>query len=539
MNFEYIKRSDEFKELYTFEQKIIAKTDINEKLLKKYGLLNHEWIEKYKNNYNYEFYLQTGQIMYNSIENIFIIEALSPKLKNFWLDENKKKIEINIPHKFVLVSKKFIDLISKNFNAEGERERLLRLCYEALMIQKNLFIIDNEKNMILYYLLNKNNKIFNIHSILKYTNQEQMSNEIKVILKEDFNNYLNERNISIYNQSQKILLNGQKIGLFYSLIFNKLNKNQINISDINENINKIKNKNILSLNEYLNSIFLCLYQFKDLNQGISVKNNDVNQNEAIIIVNDFFKNFQTFKKKSFKKIHSVFKYEIPYTYNKTISLIFKRLNPEKIQDNKNTLDNNYNQTIQFDEKEQKLIFLRNHETNSIIQKLFFCIQETGIYCPTCSLNSYEFKYLNYISITNILQNKIQNNIFRVIKTKKNIKCNFCGITNDLFFTRHITDFSKIIIIILGDIYDFNFKENLNIVNYNIRYELICFIDQKNEVYFKKDNVWNSYDINYNEQRIKSIDNIKPVVLFYELEKNNRDNHNSSNKINNSNFNICN
>lgn len=123
-----------------------------------------------------------------------------------------------------------------------KEKRLLRLCYEALMIQKNLFIIDNEKNMILYYLLNKNNKIFNIHSILKYTNQEQMNNEIKVILKEDFNNYLNERNISIYNQSQKILLNGQKIGLFYSLIFNKLNKNQINISDINENINKIKNK---------------------------------------------------------------------------------------------------------------------------------------------------------------------------------------------------------------------------------------------------------------------------------------------------------
>ena len=135
MNFEYIKRREEFKELYTFEQKIIAKTDINEKLLKKYGLLNHEWIEKYKNNYNYEFYLRNGQINYNSNENIFKIEALSPKLKKVELVEYKKIIEINIPNNFVLVSKKFIDLVSKNFNDEGERKRLLNLCYEVLMIQ--------------------------------------------------------------------------------------------------------------------------------------------------------------------------------------------------------------------------------------------------------------------------------------------------------------------------------------------------------------------------------------------------------------------
>jgi hypothetical protein len=236
-----------------------------------------------------------------------------------------------------------------------------------------------------------------------------------MIIKEDFYKYLKERNITIYNTSQNILLNGQKIGYFYSLIFKNLNNNKINTSDINENINIIKNINNFGANEYLNSIFLCLYQFKDLNQGIPFNSNDVNQNEEIITVNDFFKNFQTFKKNSFKKIQSAFKCKIPYNYKNTISLIFKRLNPEKIQDNKNLLDNNCNQAIQFDEKEQKLIFLRNHETNSIIQKLFFCIQETEIYCPACALNSYTFKYLNYITISRIINTKIQNNIFRVIK----------------------------------------------------------------------------------------------------------------------------
>jgi len=518
------RRREEMKELYAFEQKIIAKTGNNERVFKKYGLLNNKWIEKYKNNYNYEFYLQNGQINYNSSENIFIIEDLSPTLKY--------KNEMKIPNDFALVSKKFIDLISENFNDEYERKRLLNLCYEALMIQNYLIITYKEKNLILYYLFFKDYQIFKMQYILKYSNQININEEIDLILKEDFYNYLKKRNISIYNSKQEIILNGQKIGCFYSLIFENLNKNKIISSDTDENKNNILNNNLVS-NEYLNSIFLCFYQIKELNQGIPVNNNDIkdiNQNEAIIVVNDFFKNFKTQKKKSFNKIQNIFKTKIPYTYNKTLFSIFKRLNPEKAQDKKNTLDNNSNQAIQFDEKEQKLIFLRDHETNSIFQKLFFCIQVKKIYCPKCTLYRYEFKYHRYLYITSKIITKIQDNISKVVNNTENLKCNFCGLTNHCTSSRHITDFSKILIITLGgdNINDFNLKENLNIDNGNTRYELICFIDQKNDVYFKKNNVWNTYDKNYDEQIIKMKDNMNPVVLFYELEKNNIDNHSSSN-----------
>ena len=146
------------------------------------------------------------------------------------------------------------------------------------------------------------------------------------------------------------------------------------------------------MNENLNSIFLCLYQFKDLIKGFSVNNNDVNQNEAIITINDFFNNFQTLKKESFNKIQKIFKFEIRYNYSLIISTIFNRLNPEKIHDKKNILENQSNQANQYEEKEEKKLFIRNNKTDSIIQNLFYFIEERIISCSQCYLNSYKFEY---------------------------------------------------------------------------------------------------------------------------------------------------
>ena len=106
-DFEEIKRKEEMKELNDFEQKIITKTYNNEKTFEKLGLLNNEWIEKYKNIYNYNMYLQNDLINNNISENIFIIDDLSPKFKNLELDDGDKKIKINILFEFFLVSKRF------------------------------------------------------------------------------------------------------------------------------------------------------------------------------------------------------------------------------------------------------------------------------------------------------------------------------------------------------------------------------------------------------------------------------------------------
>ena len=105
MNFDEIKRSDEMKELYEFEQKIKTKTFNNEEF-EKFGLLNSEWIEKYKNKYNYKLYLQTNQINNNLSENIFKIVDLTPKFEDLELGDDEEKIRINYPNNFVLVSKK-------------------------------------------------------------------------------------------------------------------------------------------------------------------------------------------------------------------------------------------------------------------------------------------------------------------------------------------------------------------------------------------------------------------------------------------------
>ena len=545
-NFEEIKRKDEMKELLDFEQKIITKTYNNEKIFEKFGLLDNEWIEKYKNKYNYNLYLQKGLINNKTSDNIFKIDDLSPKFKNLELDDGKEKIKINIFVDFFLVSKKFIGLISKNFENENERKRLSSYCFDALKSRKGLIIKDKEQNRILYCQSLKNNNVFNIKFILQYINQVYMDNEIEKILKENFSNYFKERNISIGKIIQKICFSsGKKIGYFY-LIINDLKKNITIRNGINRNAmnikQQVKKKKIFLMNENLNLIFLCLYQFKDLIQGISVNNNDVNQNEAIITLNDFFKNFQTLKKESFNKIQNIFKSEDSYDYYKTISSIFNSLNPEKIHEEKNTLDNQSIQAIQYEEEKEKKLFIKNNKRDSIFQNLFYFIKERIISCSKCNLSSYKFAYLPILLIKNEIKKKIQDIIFEDIKKKGKVKCNFCfGEKTDCIITIKNLDFPKILIIKLEitDIRKFDLKENLNIINNNVRYELICFIDLIKKVYFKKDNNWNSYDNNYEEQTIETLKYINPIVLFYKLENKNADNHTSSNNINSSNFNIGN
>ncbi len=492
-DFEEIKRKEEMKELNDFEQKIITKTYNNEKTFEKLGLLNNEWIEKYKNIYNYNMYLQNDLINNNISENIFIIDDLSPKFKNLELDDGDKKIKINILFEFFLVSKKFIDLISKSFE-DDERKRLLdSCCYEAFKSRNGLIIKDKEKNIILYCQSLRRNNIFNTKYIFQYLKQSYMNHELEIILKNNLKYYLNERKI-LNKSNQKICFSGgEKIGHFYSVI-NNLEKNIININGINEDTIKILKKKLndknFEMKENLNSIFLCIYQFKDLIQGFSVNNNDVNKNEAIITLNDFLQNFQTLKRESFNKIQNIFKSEESKDYYKTISSIFNRLNPGKNHDKKNILDNKSNQAIQYEEEDEKKLFIKNKKTDSIFQNLFYLIKERIISCSKCYLKSYTFVNLPILSIKDKIKKKIQDNIFKDINKKGKVKCNFCsGEQTDCSITIKIIDFPKILIVILkiDVVREFHLKENLTIINDNIKYELICFIDLLDKVYFKKNN----------------------------------------------------
>jgi len=549
MDFEEIKRKDEIKELNDFEQKIITNNNNNEKTFEIYGLLNDEWIEKYKNKFNYN--LQKLQFNNNFSDNIFKVSDLLPKFENLELEYGEEKIRINFPNNFSLVSKKFINLITKNFEIEEERNRILNLCYEGYRTKKGLYIKDNKENMVLYYRFFSENNRFKIKFILKYSEEIFMNKELKMIHQQGFNDYKIKRNIkspkqAIYDD------NGEKIGYIYFY----LSPNQIHNNNLKMNYNNRNNiyedttKDNLYLlnNSKLNSIFLCLYQIEDLKQGALV-NNVINQNEAIRTLNEFLKQFQILKKDSFNKIHSIFNFksEVPRYYKKIISMIFNKLNPEKNLENKNALENQFNQANQYDEKGGKELFLRNNKKDSIIQNLFYCIKEKKISCLNCGLNVYKFTCFPFISIAKKKKKKkrkIQDIIFEDINRKDKMECNFCsGITTNCNIISKIIDFPKILIIILENDYilEFNLNDNLYIINDNISYSLICFIENAHDhnVYFKKDNNWSKYDKNYDEQKIVTLNNIKPIVLFYELEKNNIDNHISSYNKNNLNININN
>jgi len=113
---------NEMLELNKCEKKIkdqINKNKSNEIIFQKYGLLNKNWIEKYKYYYNYEHFLQKNEFISPSDkQDIFDITYLLPKFDESSLNddvEDIKNLHCSIPINFTLVSKNFLDLIKQHF----------------------------------------------------------------------------------------------------------------------------------------------------------------------------------------------------------------------------------------------------------------------------------------------------------------------------------------------------------------------------------------------------------------------------------------
>ena len=115
---------DEMFELNLCEIKIkeeINKNNSNEINFQKYGLLNKNWIEKYKKYYNFEKFIQKQELETPSDkQNNFEIEItdLLPKYNENNInneDEDIKNIKCSFPTNFTIVSKNFIDLIQQHF----------------------------------------------------------------------------------------------------------------------------------------------------------------------------------------------------------------------------------------------------------------------------------------------------------------------------------------------------------------------------------------------------------------------------------------
>ena len=111
-------------ELKLSEQEIkedIFKQGPTEIKFKRYGLINKDWVEKYKQFYNFDDFIKSKKINPNQNgENIFILKDLIPSFESKLLKDNneKNRFNVNLPSNFTIVNENFIKLISKNINKE-------------------------------------------------------------------------------------------------------------------------------------------------------------------------------------------------------------------------------------------------------------------------------------------------------------------------------------------------------------------------------------------------------------------------------------
>ena len=147
-----------------------------------------------------------------------------------------------------------------------------------------------------------------------------------------------------------------------------------------------------------------------------------------------------------------------------------------------------------DENLAKNRFFEIIKKGSIIQRLFYSVIETKIFCFECNVISFNFEYFKYFDIDlkkednpNLLLSDL---IFKIKKEDKKQRCSFCNKETDYEYEKFICEFSKILIVSFKqndlDYYNkFNLLNNIILSNNkNISYNLVCFIEAiTNLIYF--------------------------------------------------------
>ena len=550
---EKTKIIDEMFELHLCENKIkedIIKFNQNCTNSQKYVLINKNWIEKYKQYYNYENFLKTQDI--NSppsiIENIFIIDYLFPEFDYRPLEsknEEKNNMNFSLPKNFVLVSENFIKLIMENFGKNNSKENIEKEIFENLtyevIIGGKCIIISDKYNKLSYFIAilkesdnkNKDNcyydyNIDSINFIIKFEDDSKIEKELNDILSYGISKYIAKRNLG--SQYFQKILNSENelIGYFYNILFYydlratnlglyffgpkpKLNNILKNESIFDSKTYAIKSKKSKEIKEiidpHINSFLICLYQIEKLKK----KFENIDNNEYIkvtIAFYEFFKNFGRNPSQSVNIFQNEMLNKIKFdNYQNLVQTLIAKVNSELNQNIKND-KTELETTKQYDENEAKKKFKEKNKNSSFIQELFYSIKETISSCSECNMSTYIFEYIPFVLIEDEEETiiKLSEKLFNSKTEEKNSKCHFCGGTiKKCKIEIKINEFSNILIILVNDkVKNFQTETLFYNKNQGISYILFCFIEKDtNDVYTFKNNIWYKYNENYQLEKAKN------------------------------------
>ena len=177
-----IKSSNNNKELFFLGNEInnkIKKTNLKP-VFKKYGLLNKDWVEKFKSS------------LYSKKQNeiIFQYEKISPNFEKKFPELETQLYSLSLPNNFTLVSEELINFISSNFDDEN-RNKLKGLFFDAIIGGECIIIKDSKNDNIHFITIyNEKNKYNDIDFIFIYFNKEEIDKNLNFIMEKQFLNFL-------------------------------------------------------------------------------------------------------------------------------------------------------------------------------------------------------------------------------------------------------------------------------------------------------------------------------------------------------------
>ena len=509
--------------LYNIDNEIKAELNDSvgiEKGFKKYGTLDTEWFEKYKTFLsNYYESGKKGNIKYN-------INSVIPKIEDKDYSYIGQNNTFGFPCNFSFVTQQFMSLLSNNFKKDNDKNRINNELYKIAIGGNCIIMKDHHDEIkdfiyIVIYDLKKGNINNNIDYILNITDNKEYDKACDYILKNNIWNYLKKINFLIEDEYKEIFnKNNKKIGFIVRNgtlnRIKELKKLEFeNIMIQKKNVGLLQQpKTNYQINNKFNSVLLCLYHIKYfINELINYCSNNINK-KYIISLFPYFINFVKgiiFNKNNQSIISGLIETE---NYNKIIIDIFEKINSElSNEQNENEFDQD---DPQFDEKKIIENFLNYHNNkSSIIEKLFYILEESAIYCRECKLTNYQINYCKILSIKS--DNELFKKLFMEEKISKVEKCNSCGKKLHCDIKKKIIQYPSILTVVIEEeqILKFNLINNLFIRNNNISYILNSFIEANtNIVYYNNGNIWYKYIDNNKIEQCINIQNIKPIVLFY-------------------------
>jgi len=277
-----------------------------------YRLVNKEWLDNFKNRYNYNEAIQNFS-SFNDYSNYHSAKSqLSQQLnvnENSITNEDQNLMN-NCQIKKEKYQSKFeypvdIELVKEDFFQDCKLGNIGFPMCNVYLGDKTIFVIDDQRDNIAYHCSlvensdNSYNFLIQVNSILMFQKSRVLNQQIDKIISEGFNKYLCVRNININsNENQKIMDPGQPnpIGFFINLIKGNNNSNSQGLGAPNSfgnnqifpnNINQMPNpmfqqgmQNNQINNPMMNNIQNQNYQNFNNNmiQGNSGQNNN-NQNQ--------------------------------------------------------------------------------------------------------------------------------------------------------------------------------------------------------------------------------------------------------------------